>query len=161
VVALPALDGSHAAAAATSRCRLPPVPTAQPPARGAPHAGLACLVAQRASAARVRHRPPNQRDLGSVARVPASWTVDRAVDGPAATEASTGSGGQGRPATSTWSPTPPPEVEETDASGRTGADTRRLDTGRVDSRRLDAGWVDSRWVDSRRPTADPLDDHPR
>jgi hypothetical protein len=67
---------------------------AQPPRR-APRAGLACLVAQRASvaaaartnpAARVRHRPPSdQRDVGSVARVPASSTVDRAVDGPAAT----------------------------------------------------------------------------
>jgi hypothetical protein len=40
---------------------------------------------------------------------PASWTVHRAVDGPAATGASTGSGGQGRPASSTWSPAPAPE----------------------------------------------------
>src|SRR5512133_1739380 len=62
-----------------------PAPTAQLPAPGAPHAGLACLVAQRASAAaaartqpggRVRHRPPtDQPEFGSVARVPASWTV--------------------------------------------------------------------------------------
>jgi hypothetical protein len=44
-----------------------PVPTAQPPAppRPAPN-----------SAAGVRYRPPaDQRDCGSVARVPASWTV--------------------------------------------------------------------------------------
>jgi hypothetical protein len=61
------------------------VPTAQPPATGAPDAGLACLVARRASAAAAartqpggpgRHRPPtDQRDFGSVARVPASATV--------------------------------------------------------------------------------------
>jgi hypothetical protein len=71
-----------------------PVPTAHPPAMGAPHAGLACLVAQRASAAAaartqpggpVRTDPPDQRDFGSVARVPTSATVDRAVDGPEAT----------------------------------------------------------------------------
>jgi hypothetical protein len=62
-----------------------PVPTAQPPAAGASHAGLACLVAQRQArplrpapnpAARVHHRPPtDQRDVGSVAHVPASPTV--------------------------------------------------------------------------------------
>jgi hypothetical protein len=99
VVAPPGEDASHAAAAATARCRLAPVPTAQPPATGAPHAGLACLVAQSASAAAAARTPtrtptrrpgppatsPDQRDLGSVARVPASATVDRAVDGPAAT----------------------------------------------------------------------------
>jgi hypothetical protein len=93
VVAHPAEDGSHAAAAATSCCSLLPCPQrrrrdglrtpawparslsgqAQPP-RPAPN-----------PAARVRHRPPpDQRDFGSVARVPASSTVDRVVDGPAA-----------------------------------------------------------------------------
>ena len=56
-------------------------------------------------AARVRHPPPpDLRDLGSVARVPASSTIDRAVDSPAVTGASTGSGGQGRPASSTLVP---------------------------------------------------------
>jgi hypothetical protein len=70
----------------------------------------AAAPARTQPAARVRHRPPtDQPDVGSVARVPASATVDRAVDGPAATGASTGSGGQGRPASSTWPPTPPPE----------------------------------------------------
>jgi hypothetical protein len=83
-------------------------------ATGAPHVGLACLVAQRASAAaaartqpaaRVRQPPPtDHRDVAGVAGVPASWTVDRAVDGPAATGVSTGSGGHGRPASSTWVP---------------------------------------------------------
>jgi hypothetical protein len=77
-------DGSHAAAAATSRCSLPLVPTAQPPATGAPDAGLACLFARRESAAAAaptqpggpgRHRPPlTNRDFGSIARVPASST---------------------------------------------------------------------------------------
>ena len=143
-----------------------PVPTAQPPARGAPDAGLACLVAQWSSAAaaartnpaaRVRHRPStDQRDLGSVARVPASWTVDRAVDGPAAPGASTRSCGHGRPATSTWSPPPPPEH----GRRRTRPDGR-LDTGRLDTARVDSGRVDSGRVDSSRPTAGPLDDHPR
>jgi hypothetical protein len=74
-----------------------PVPTAPPPARSAPIAGLACLVAQWSSAAaaartqpaaRDRHRPPTgQRDVGSLAGVPASSTIARAVDGPAATGA--------------------------------------------------------------------------
>ena len=148
----------------SSHLALPaPLPTAQPPATGAPHAGLACVVAQGSSAAaartrpggRVRHRPPSdQRDLGSVGRVPASWTVDRAVDGPAARWAATGSGGQGRPATSTWSPTPPPEhgrrrtrpdrrgrhrTAGHRTAGHRTADSRRLDTGRVDSRRPSAG----------------------
>jgi hypothetical protein len=143
-----------------------PVPTAQPPARGAPHAGLACLVAQRASVAApartqpgglVRHRPAtDQPDFGRVARVPASSTVDRAVDGSAATGASTCSGGHGRPATSTWSPTPPPEVGGDGRVRMDGAETRRLDTARVDSRRLDAGRVDS-----RRPTAGPSGRRPQ
>jgi hypothetical protein len=51
-------DGSHAAGAATSRCSLPLVPTAQPPATGAPYAGLACLVAQRARAAGAARTQP-------------------------------------------------------------------------------------------------------
>ena len=54
-------DGSHAAAAATLRCSLPLGPTAQPPATGAPHAGLACLVAQRASVAAAARTQPGGR----------------------------------------------------------------------------------------------------
>jgi len=150
-----------------------PVPTAQPPTTGAPHTGLTCLVARGQarpprpapnSAARVRHRPPtDQRDVGSVARVSASATVDRAVDGSAATGASTGSGGHGRPATSTWSPTLPPEWEETDASGRMGqtpdgwapdgwtADGRAPDSGR---RSQVAGHRTAGRPDSRTPRPD-------
>jgi hypothetical protein len=60
----PAQDGSHAAAAATSRCSL--LPCHRPATSdGALHAGLACLVAQPVKRgrppsphlARVRHRP--------------------------------------------------------------------------------------------------------
>ena len=58
VIAHPAEDDSHAAAAVTSRCSLPLVPTAQPPATGAPDAGLACLVAQRTSAAAAARTQP-------------------------------------------------------------------------------------------------------
>jgi hypothetical protein len=72
-----------------------PVPTTQPPATGAPtrrpglpgrSAGTRGRRGPHQPAARVRRRPPTgQRDLGSVARVSASATIDRAVDGPAAT----------------------------------------------------------------------------
>src|SRR5829696_6861353 len=49
-------------------------------------------------AARVASQLPlTQRDFGSVARVPASATVDRAVDGPAATGVSTPSRWSGSP----------------------------------------------------------------
>jgi hypothetical protein len=98
--------------------------------------------------ARVRHRPPtDQLDFGSVARFPASSTVDRAVDGPAATGASTHPGGHGRPATSTWSPTPPPEHGRI----RTRPDGR----GQTPD-----GWTLDGWTaDGRAP--DPLDDDTR
>jgi hypothetical protein len=149
------------AGAATSRCSLPLVPTAPPPATGrsARPAWPAWSVGGQAEpprpapnpAARVRHRPPpDQRDLGSVARVPASATVDRAVDGPAAT---------GPPlvpvVTVARSPSPGPHRRRLSMGGdgrvRTdGADTRRLDSARVDSGRLDTGRLDS-----RRPTAGP------
>jgi hypothetical protein len=43
-------DASHAACGNLA-LQPAPAPTAQPPARGAPSVGLACLVAQRASAA--------------------------------------------------------------------------------------------------------------
>jgi hypothetical protein len=88
VVAHPDQDGSHATGAATSRCSLL-VPTAQPPATGAPHAGLAYLVAQRASAAataltqpgRVRRRHPTDQRATSVASpaVIQASAVDRAA----------------------------------------------------------------------------------
>src|SRR5215218_7131722 len=54
----PAEDGSHAAGAATSRGNLAPVPTAPPPATGAPSAGLACRVAEWASTAAAARTQP-------------------------------------------------------------------------------------------------------
>jgi hypothetical protein len=115
----------------------PPRPTIQPGGPGPPPTSP--------RPTRVRQRRP---------RPGPSLTVARAVDGPAATGSSTGSGGHGRPATSTWSP--PPEVGGDGRVRTDGADTRRLDTRRVDSRQLDAGRVDS-----RQPSAGPLDDHRR
>jgi hypothetical protein len=149
-------DASHAAAAATSRCRLHPCPPRSRPRRALPTPGLAWLVAQRARAAAAARTPTRRTgsatDLprtyatsGSGARVSASATVARAVDGPAATGASTGSGGQGRPATSTRSPPPPPEGRR-----RTRPD-RRLDTGRLDTA----------WVDTGRPSAGPAGRRPQ
>jgi hypothetical protein len=98
--------------AATSRCRLLRAHRAATRDRRSPRRpGLPGRSAGKCDrrgphpdpAARVRQPPPiGQRDLGSVARVPASATIARAVDGSAATGASTGSGGQGRPITSTW-----------------------------------------------------------
>jgi hypothetical protein len=100
-------------------------------------------------AARVRHRPPtDQRDVGSVARGPASSTVDRAVDGPAATGASTRSGSQGRPASSTWSPRHRLSM---------GGDGRvRTDRGRHQmAGHRTGGQQTAGRVDGRRPTAGP------
>jgi hypothetical protein len=66
--------------------RLAPVPTAQPPATGAQHAGRACLVSQRASAAArtqpsqvAADTPTDRRDLGSVARFQAPSADARAA----------------------------------------------------------------------------------
>jgi hypothetical protein len=159
-------DGSHAAAAATSRCSLPLVPTAQPPATG--RSGRRPGLPGRSAGKRGRRGPhptrrpgsatdpPDQPDVGSVARVPGSATVDRAVDGPAATGASTRPGGQGRPATSTWSPPPPPEWEETDASGPTKG--RHQTAGhRTGGHRTAGRWT----VDSSRPTAEPSGRRPQ
>jgi hypothetical protein len=148
--------------------QLPLVPTAQPPATGAPHAGLAWLVAGGQArpprpapnpAVRVATDPPDQRDFGSVARVSASATVDRAVDGLAANGASTRPGGQGRPATSTWSPPPPPEwgvSGEMDASGQTRADP----DGWTPHGWTPDSWTPDSWTAAGRPP-DPLDDDPR
>jgi len=99
----------------------------------------------------------DQRDVGSVACVPASLTVDRAVDGSAATGASARSGGQGRPATSTWSPTPPLEH----GRRRTRPDRRgQKPDGRTPDGWKADGWTLDGWtVDGRPP--DPLDDDPR
>jgi hypothetical protein len=120
--------------------------TAPPPATGAPHAGPAWLVAQRQ--ARPPRPPPTRRpgsaptspdhpDSGSVARLPASATVGRAVDGPPAT-------GPppvlvvrvARPPRPGF-PTPPPEHGGDGRVRTDGADSRRLDTD---------GWTADGWT---------------
>jgi hypothetical protein len=158
-------DGSHAAAAATSRCSLPLVPTAQPPATGraARRPGLPGRSAGKRGrrgphhpAARVRHRPPtDQRDFGSVARVPASATV---------VEPSTARQPQGPPPVPmvrvARPPRPGPHRHRLSERRRTrptdGADTRRLDTARGDTGQLDTGQLDS-----SRPTAGPSGRRPQ
>jgi hypothetical protein len=173
----PAEDSSHAAGTATSRCSLLPCPQRSRP-RGALRspAWPAWSLSGQARpprpapnpAARVRHRPPiDQRDFGSVARVPASSTVDRAVDGSAATGVSTRSCGHGRPATSTWVPNATRlRWEKTDASGWTG----QTPDGWTPHGWTADGWTPHGWTaddwtldgwtaDGRPP--DSLDDDPR
>jgi len=108
-------------------------------------------------AARVRHRTPtDQRDVGSLARVLASATVDRAVDGSAATGASTGSGGHGRPATSTWSPR-----HRLSGRRRTRPDRRgQTADGWTPHGWTADGWTLDGWTAAVRPP-DALDDDPR
>ncbi len=139
-------------AAASSRALAPP------PATGAPHAGLACLVAQRARAAavpnpaRVRHRrladqhassaaPPPSRPAGPsteplTARQPTGTRPVPVVTGARRTDL-----GPNATAGSGTRRTRPDD----------GADTSRLDAGRVDTRRLDTGRADSRRPDRRTP----------
>jgi hypothetical protein len=88
-------------------------------ATGAPHAGLACLVAQRSSAAaaspnpaRVGHRHSTDQRASSAAS-PAPGLLGRRPSRPTARQpigTSTRSRRAGYSAASTWSPTPPPEV---------------------------------------------------
>jgi hypothetical protein len=139
------------------------VPSLKPPATGAPHAGLACLAAQPVTRGRPhptrpdRQRPPTDQRATSAAsptpRPPRPSTEP--LDGAAAHRDSTRSCGDGCPAAPAWSQRHRPVWKETDASGRTGADTSRLDTGRVDTRRVDAGRVDSRRPDRRTPDDQP------
>jgi hypothetical protein len=97
VVAHPAEDASHAAGAATSRCSLLPCP---PRGRRGPHP---------------TRRPGSATDLPLTTRCrqrrPRPGLLDRRSSRrrPGSHRGLTRSGGQGRPATSTWSPTPPPE----------------------------------------------------
>jgi hypothetical protein len=108
-----------------------------------------CLIAQWSSAAAAARTQPGGPGPPPTSHWPTRLRQRRPRPGlldrrssrrrPGQPRASTRTCGHGRPATATWSPTPPPEGEETDASGRTGADTGRLDTGRVDSRRPTAG----------------------
>ena len=88
--------------------------------------------------------PPDQRDFGSVARVSASATVDRAVDGPAATGAST------RPR---WSGS---HRHRLSGRRRTRPDRR----GQTPDGWTPHGWTPDSWTAAVRPP-DPLDDDPR
>jgi hypothetical protein len=157
-------DGRHAACGHLA-LQPAPVPKAQPPARAlrAPAWPAWSLGGQARPSrpapnpvARVRQPPStDQRDVGSVARVPASATVDRAVDGPAATGPHPSRWSRS-PASSTWSPPPPPEWEETDASGPTG----QTPDGWTPHGRTADGWTPDGWTADGR-TPDPLDDQPR
>jgi hypothetical protein len=138
-----------------------PLPSLKPPATGAPHAGLACLLAQRARAAvpnpaRVRHQPPltnatsqHRPRLGLLGHRPNRSTAaaaHRDSTRPVVTGARR----------SDLGPTPPPGMGGDGRVRTDGADTSRLDTARADSRRLDAGTgghqrPDTGRVDSRRP----------
>jgi hypothetical protein len=142
-------DGRHAAAAATSRCRLLPRPPRRRPRRAGRTPGLACRVAQRASAAAAARtptrRPGSATDLppanATSAAAPASRPPrpsDRAVDGLAATGP------------------PPVPVVTVARPARPGPQRHRLrrGDGRVRTGRTPDGWtLDG--VDSRRPTAGP------
>jgi hypothetical protein len=122
-----ACSRAHSAAARDGR-------SARRPGLPGRSAASAAAAARTQPAARVRHRPPpDQRDVGSVARLPASATVGRAVDGPAATGAFTGSGGQGPHRHRDLVPNATAGAwEETDTSGRTG---QTLD-----------GWTPDKWT---------------
>jgi hypothetical protein len=140
-----------------------PVPTAQPPATGAPHAGLACLVAQPVKRGR-RARTHPARSATDIPltnvrprqRRPPPGLLGRPtepLDGTAATGTSTGSCGDGCPRGASLVPTPRPVWRRQTRPDRR-VDTSRLDTGRVDTRGLDAGRVDSRRPDCRTPDDD-------
>jgi hypothetical protein len=132
--------------------------TASPPATDAPHAGLACLVAQRtraAAAARPQPRPRSATDPPTDNRVTSAASPEsraprpstRPPDGAAATAAPTRCCGAGSPGRLDLVPTPPPEVggdgrDRTDRGGQQTAGHRRggqqtgwtadgVDTGRV------------------------------
>jgi hypothetical protein len=153
-------DASHAAGAASSRRDLLPCPhrRRQPRALRTPAwPGRAADTCGR--------RPPTTPGPGSAmgtpadrratsAASPAPGLLSRRPSRPTVRPpqaASTGCGGDGCPAASTWPQRHRRRWEEMDATGRMGVDSRGLDTGRVDSRGLDAGRVDSSRVDRRTP----------
>jgi hypothetical protein len=145
VVAHPAEDASHAAGAATSRCSLLPCP---PRGRRGPHP---------------TRRPGSATDLPLTTRCrqrrPRPGLLDRRSSRrrPGSHRGLTRSGGQGRPATSTWSPTPPPEH----GRRRTRPDRRgqTADGWTPDGWTAD-GWTLDGWTADGRPP-DPVDDDPR
>jgi hypothetical protein len=117
-----------------------PVPTVQPPATGAPHAGLACLVAQRSSAAAAARTQP-----GGPAPTDLPLTNPTSAASPASRPPRPGP------------QTPPPEH----GRRRTRPDRRgqTLDGWTLDGWTAD-GWTLDGWTADGRPP-DPLDDDPR
>jgi hypothetical protein len=117
-----------------------PVPTAQPlatalltPAWPAWSLGRSSAAASAPHLVRVRHRPTDHRDLGSIARVRACSAVHLAVQDAAAHRDLTRFCGDG---------CPPP---------RPGPHRRRLDAGRVDTGRPDPDGLDTGcWLDAPR-----------
>jgi hypothetical protein len=141
--------------AATSRCRLLPCPPRRRP-RGALRtpAWPAWSLSGQARPPRPAptRRPRSATDLPLANATSAASPASRpprpssSRRRPGSHRASTGSGGQGRPASSTWSPTPPPEH----GRRRTRPDGR--------GRQQTAG---HRRVDSGRPTAGPSGRRPQ
>jgi hypothetical protein len=114
-----------------------PVPTAQPPATGVlRHPGLP----GRSAVTRGRRRP-DTTPAGSA-------TTPRLTDARARqpTATSTRSRGDGCPLHRPGPQRHRLRWDETDASGRTGADSRWLDAGRVDARWVDALWTLDGWT---------------
>jgi hypothetical protein len=120
-------------------------------ATGAPHAGLACLVAQRASAAAAARTQPGGPGPPPTSHRPTRLGQRRPRPGLLGRRSSRRRPGSHRGLHRfRWSGSPG-HLFEVGGCGRVrtdGADTRRLDTGWGGSGRLDAGRVDS-----RRPTA--------
>jgi hypothetical protein len=143
--------------AATSRCSLLPCPQRSRPRRAlrTPAWPAWSLSGQARPprpapnpAARVRHRPPSdQRDVGSVARVPPRGpsiepSTARQPPGPPPVPVVT----VARPPRP-WSPAPPPEWEETDASGPTGQTPDGWTPHGMDSGQR----TDGRWTGGQQP----------
>src|SRR5215218_1340898 len=137
---------------------LPPasVPTAQPPATGGPHAGLAWLVAQRARAAAAARTPT--RRTGSATDLPRTYATSSAAPASRPPRPSL------EPSTARQPPGPPPVlVVRVARPPRPGPHRHRLRGG--DGRVRTDGWTPDGWTphgwtpDGRAP--DPLDDDPR
>jgi hypothetical protein len=97
-------------------------------------------------------RPPTTRP-GSPPDTPTDRRASSAASpasSPARPSTKPLNGTVGCPPYRPWSPTPPPDVGQTDVAGRTGADTRRLDTGRW----TPDGWTLHEWTADGR-TAGP------
>jgi hypothetical protein len=149
-------DASHAAAAATSRCRLHPCPPRSRPRRAGRTPGLAWLVAQRARAAAAARTPT--RRTGSATDLPRTYATSSAAPASRPPRPSL------EPSTARQPPGPPPVlVVRVARPPRPGPHRHRLRGG--DGRVRTDGWTPDGWTphgwtpDGRAP--DPLDDDPR